>query len=195
MADRYNASLIYKGRQGKNKGFGLWVMEYEQSHSLAGEEIQSTLFKRFYPRSYAPSPMTVKGRVRTQHRYEQLAKFIRDHQLYLIDTPGLSNAGKYQLPLLKLSIPSENVYVEGFIGSFQAGARRFNVAPEYTFDFFTIKDNHSANANIRPSHPIRMWWSGQIIEEGEIIEDRTEEYDAMNIPGHDPDGLGRRGGR
>jgi hypothetical protein len=164
----YNASLKYTTYGGHQLGFGLWIMEYSQSHDLAGSASQSKFFKHFYPRSYSPGPVTVTGRVSTQFRYDQLAEFIRFHQEVMVQNSGLSNAGDNQLPLLKLSIPSENFYVEGWIEAFASGAKRFNPAPEYTFDFTVVKDQHSLNVDLRPASVIRSWWNASIFNIGEI---------------------------
>lgn len=189
----YNASLRYKGTNGKMRGFGVWVMEYEQGHTLAGEEAQSRWYKHFYPKSYSPGVMTIKGRVPTQHRYDQLATFIRDHQEALIRAPGASNiAGQSQLPLLKFSLPSENIYVDGWVNTFEAGAKRFNTAPEYTLDFVVIRDNHSATLDLRPAYTVRAWFTGATVEQGTIDNKVTADLGyEMHI---DDDGEGGRGG-
>lgn len=189
----YNVAIKYKGSNGKYRGFGLWVMEYEQSHTLAGDEAQSKWFKHFYPRSYSPGAMTIRGRVPTQHRYDQLAKFIREHQEFMIRTPGASNIkDRVQLPLMKLSFPSENIYVDGWINSFAAGAKRFNTAPEFSFDFMVVRDNHSSTMDLRPAYAIRSWFTGAVIEQGTIDNQATADLGyEMTV---DPDGEGRRGG-
>lgn len=165
----YNAAIKYVDTKGKLRGLGLWVMEYSQEHSLGGSSSQSRWFKHFYPRSYSPGAITVTGRVRTQQRYDQVSEFIRDHQQVMIQRAGYSNSGtKNQLPLMRLSIPFENLYVEGWVNSFAAGAKRFNPAPEFTLDFVVVKDNHSMNSEMRPASVLRSWWNGSIIDVGEI---------------------------
>jgi hypothetical protein len=165
----YNAAIKFTNASGKQLGLGLWVMEYSQSHDLAGDISQSKWYRHFYPRSYSPGAITVTGRVRTQQRYDQVTEFVRQHQELMIQRAGYSNAGtRYQLPLMSLSIPFENIYVEGWIASIQAGAKRFNPAPEYTFDFLVVKDSHSMNIDLRPASVIRSWWNGSIIDAGEI---------------------------
>jgi hypothetical protein len=185
----YNAAIKYNS-SGKLLGLGLWVMEYSQTHDLGGSSQQSKWYKHFYPRSYAPGTITVSGRVRTQQRYDQVVEFIRGHQETMIQKAGSSNAGtKNQLPLLKLSIPSENLYVEGWVASIAGGAKRFNPAPEYTFEFFVVKDAHSMNTDLRPASVMRSWWNGSIIDAGEIHNEVQIDQDDGTIynPYNDPD--------
>lgn len=179
----YTAYLRYRNLEGNLTHFNLWVMEYSQPHHLAGSDAQSKLYKHFYPRSYAPGNITVKGRVPDQEVYDNLAKYIRSHHELLMD-PRVSGASNLnsgtQLPLFSFGVPSEGIAVQGFIVNFEAGAKRWNVAPEFTFDFTVIKDLHSTNSDITPGFAKRRIWSGQWIEKGDTISTVSDPSDPSN---------------
>lgn len=173
----FNAAIRYR-----NSGFGLWVMGLNQTHALGGSSAQSKWFKHFYTKSYSPGVMNVTGRVRTQHRYDQLAEFIRAHHEVLLSGESFSNTSEgIQIPLMKLSIPSENLYMDGWIENFQGGAKKFNPAPEFSFDFFIIRDNHSANYEMIPASVIRSWWEGHSIYAGHEIQNQVQVDTAEGI--------------
>ena len=160
----YNAYLQYRLANGRST-YRMWVMDIQQTHNLAGMSAQSKMFQHFYPKSYSPGAIDVTGRVRTQEDYDSLADYIRKHQLLLVSGGGFSNTGpsEGQIPLIRMGIPSEALIVEGWIDSFQAGARRFNPAPEFKFSFYVVKDAHSANSDMIPAYAMRKWWSGEDI--------------------------------
>lgn len=163
-----NAYLRYSGGT-----FPLWVMGLEQIHELAGSTAQAKTYQHFYPRSYFPGAMMITGRVRNQKMYDDLAEFIRGHQLALVNNPvlesGLSGSltnrpGRETIPLLEFNFPEENLLLTGWITPFEAGAKRFNVAPEYTLTFVIASDRHSTNDSINASFAVRGWWSGAFLD-------------------------------
>lgn len=164
----YNSFLKYTNIQGKTLTYNMWVMEYSQTHALAGTSAQSKMFKHYYPKSYSPGNVSVIGRVRTQSDYNNLGTYIRNFHITLMNSSGRSNAGSKQLPLMMLFINGEGLNIQGIPASFQAGAKRFNVAPEFRFDFMVIKDAHSKNADMRPGYAMRQMWTGDFIDEGAI---------------------------
>lgn len=162
---RFNAALIYTPPGKNTLHYNMWVTEYSQPHTLAGTTAQAKLFKHFYPNSYAPGAISIKGRVPTQKDYNNLGTFIRNHHMLLMGLPGLSNAGSKQLPLMKLVVDGEGIVVEGFVESFDDGAQRFNVAPEFQLDIVVIKDLHSKNQDIIPAYAMRSAWIGRFVDE------------------------------
>lgn len=154
--------------------FNMYVMEYSQPHALSGAAQQSKLFKHFYPKSYTPGDITVIGRVVSQDDYNNLAVFIRGFHLNLMNAGGSSNASNgEQIPLMHLYIDGEGINIDGLILSFEAGAKRFNVAPQFTFDFTVIKDAHSKNSDMIPGYALRQMWTGNFVDEGSINNDST----------------------
>lgn len=176
MADHnFNSYLQYTDDQtGIKQTYRMWTMEYTQPHTLAGADSQSKMYKHFYPRSYSPGEIAVTGRVPLQKDYDNLGEFVRKHHLVLMRSSGLSNVGiGAQLPLMRLAIPNEGIYVEGILKSFQAGAKRFAVAPQFTFNFTVVKDSHSKNANMNAGYALRNFWTGTFIDQGATINDVT----------------------
>lgn len=165
----YNSYLSYVPLGKKKQRYNMWVMEYSQPHAVSGSSSQSKMYKHFYPRSYSPGNISVIGRVRDQHDYNNLAIFIRKFHQNLMAAPGASNLSNgRQIPLMTLFIADEGINVQGIVGSFEAGAKRFNVAPEYRFDFTVIKDAHSKNTDMRAAYAMRRMWTGTFIDEGPI---------------------------
>jgi hypothetical protein len=162
---RFNAYLDFTSPKGRQI-YRLWIDEYIQVHTLAGTSSQSKLFSHFYPRSYSPGAISFKGKVPSQTDYNNLATYIRNHHELLMRSPGMSNLGTTQLPLMSMKIPSEGVTVVGVIERFTAGAKRFAVAPPFEFDFTVINDAHSKNTNIHPGFSKRAMWTGDFIDEG-----------------------------
>lgn len=166
MKHRFNAYLQFQDITGNTNTFAMWVMQYTQAHQLAGQEYQSKLFKHFYPRSYSPGDMMVTGRVPYQNDYDNLAEFIRSHQITMMGQPGLSNIAdgnsSSTLSLMILGIPSEGIEVSGIVKQFQAGAKRFNVAPEFQFNFFIVQDRHSTLTEV-PLETLSRVWSGDYV--------------------------------
>lgn len=160
------ASLTYKAGS-TTRIYQFWLEEIEQRHSLSGTSAQSQFFQHFYAKSYAPDPLQVTGRVRDQKQYDALAEYVRDHQILLVSTRGSNNpdvsAQKFQLPLMTLRIASEGLVYGGWIDSFEGGAKRFNVAPQFTFSFTTIEDRHSTNSKLVPSHALQSVFSGAFL--------------------------------
>src|SRR5690606_37595030 len=97
----------------------------------------------------------VTGRCPNEHHYLEMSKFIRDHQRALLSAPRQDryarinpNAPGYQR-LLRLSIPTENILVRGFISSFKVSRKGvFAVAPEFQFEFTEIFNTQSVNIGI-----------------------------------------------
>lgn len=166
----YNSFLKYTPIGKKTAlRYNMYVMEYSQPHALSGSAQQSKLYKHWYPKSYSPGDITVVGRVRDQTDYDNLAVFIRGFHQSLMSAAGRSNAANgNQIPLMRLYIDGEGVNIDGVIKSFKAGAQRFNVAPQFTFDFTVIKDSHSKNSDMVPGYALRQMWTGSFVDEGPI---------------------------
>lgn len=166
----YNSFLSYTPYNKKTAlRFNMYVMEYSQPHVLSGTNQQSKLYQHFYPKSYSPGDISVIGRVVSQTDYDNLSVYIRNFHLSLMSAPGSSNAANgEQIPLMTLYIDGEGINVQGIVKTFAAGAKRFNVAPQFTFDFTVIKDAHSANSDMIPGYAVRQMWTGAFVDEGAI---------------------------
>lgn len=173
-----NAYLSYIGPQGR-KTFLLWVMEYEQTHELRGNQYQSRNFTHWYSRFYNPGKIAVRGRLPNVDQRYHLGDFIRAHQQLMVSQNGSANIPVYNgledqpLSLMFFGIPIENYFVQGFINTFNVEEKVFNPAPSYDFEFEPIKDRHSTNLQIVPSHALRNWWTGAIVGINDPSNDTT----------------------
>src|SRR5437868_7950439 len=107
-----NAFLEYVG--GKHP---LWVMELEQDFGMAGRVSQSKMFAHWYPLNFTQSALKITGRVQVQSDYNALAQYIRGHQRHIASQGGFNQTTG--LSLLTLQVPSEGIWVNGVIKSFQ----------------------------------------------------------------------------
>lgn len=163
MASSSNALLSWEDENGTHRHV-LWVMEYSQPQQLTGSKAQSRTKAHFYPRAHAPGNITVSGRCESQADYQRLALFIRRHQRSILNVPhnerfariNTTNPGYKRL--LRLSIPTENLYVRGWIDKFSISKKGvFEPVPEYRFDFFVVFDATAVDIGI--SHRIRSYYS------------------------------------
>ena len=156
-----NGSLSF-WRQNKLHAHSLWVTALAWPQQINGSRSQSMHQAHWYPRSYQPGNLSVTIRCRTQLDYQHLANFVRLHHRNMLETPGLRFSGKANSVglrhLLLIRIPSEAITIRGWIPSFTITKRGvFEVAPEYTFEFFCAIDPYSSDPII--SHQIRQWWN------------------------------------
>lgn len=148
----------------------MWVTDFSQPHQLNGNYAQSKNYQHFYPSNYAPGSITVNGRVPTQNDYNNLAAFIRGHHEELMKLPGQTSLEtSSELPLITLFVANEGLIAQGMIQQFQGGAKRFNQAPPFTFDFFVVEDSQDIATKLVPSSVIRNTWSGNFIDEGNAL--------------------------
>jgi hypothetical protein len=147
-----------------NRIFSFWLERLEQTHEINGQVIQAQTYQHFYARNYISGKLALTGRVKTQEDYDQLAEFVRSHQLLMVNTSGGADIGSKLLPLMKLGIASENLYYTGWIDNFPAGAKRFNPAPQFTTQFTVASDKHSTNDKIIPSYLKRATFTGAFLD-------------------------------
>lgn len=156
-----NGSLSFF-KDGTHYVHTLWITSIEQPHQITGTRKQSKHVAHWYPKSYAPGDLSVTIRNRTQRDYQRLANLVRLHHKMMTDTPGMRFSNKSgstgRRHLMFLQIPSEDIYVRGWISTFTLTKKGVHdVAPEYTFSFFTAFDLYSSDPII--SHQIREWWN------------------------------------
>lgn len=187
-----NAELSYVTPD-RVRVFRFWLYEFEQGHSLNGSTQQSKLYQHFYAKSYAPSPVSITGRVKDQSQYDLLAQYIRDHQVLLVNAVGRDNSGTgnfASIPLMRLHISGENLYCSGWIAAFEGGAKRFNVAPQVQMDFEVVNDLHSTNADIIPSFAIRSTFTGSFLKGAVSDSDFAQNQVKSNAVVPNPDQKG-----
>src|SRR6476646_5017673 len=135
---QYNASMVYKDAKKKRHRFEFYIMSYTQPFELAGSHSQAKRYQHFYAKSYAPGDMSFVGRSVHQTQYNNFAEYVREFHNRILNATPASNAKGDFIPLVQLEIPLEGINVHGLVKSFVAGAKRFNVAPQFSFDFMVI---------------------------------------------------------
>lgn len=143
--------------------FDLWIDSITQSNSLSGNSSQSRLTKHFYPHAHMPGDYVLEGTASSQKDYQNLAIYIRNHQVAMMNQPVDESftrvAGAGFRRLLTLSVPSEGLWIRGFVPRFTLTKRGvFEPAPKFTFNFFVVFDSHSTD--IRLSSEIRKYFTG-----------------------------------
>jgi hypothetical protein len=195
----HNATLIYRLKGGRVQQFNLWVMRLEQPHMLTGATYQSRTKRHFYPRSYAPGDITVGGRLPHEESLQNLSLYIRKHQRAVLNVPNAERFARVnpKAPgfqrLMRLSIPSENILVRGWIPDFSITKKGvFNVAPEFSFNFFVVFDNTARDIGI--SHRIKKYYDQNDYAKVAAATRQLEkdDFDPVDSDQYDPD---RRGGR
>lgn len=195
-----NASLTYyvPGRA-QPYVHTLWVMTLGQTFGVSGMRAQSRRTAHWYPGAMQIGTLSVTGRERDQAGAQYLANFIRRHHESMISLPGTrfssQSTTKGNKMLMKLQVPSEDMYVEGWIGNFTRNNRGVHeVAPEFKFEFTVINDRLTAG-DPTVSVQIRDAYSGaKTLKYEEIFTINNEPTVAPG--GGDMDtGRERRGGR
>lgn len=140
----------------------LWITKIAQTNELSGPTYNSKNTRHFYPRSYGPGDYQITGVAQSQEDYQLISRFIRKHQEQMVSGVkqiyvDQATIGSYKY-LMNLIIPSENIFVQGWINSFTINKKGvFDPAPEYTFPFTIGWDSHSTN--IDSSFSIEKWYS------------------------------------
>jgi len=158
-----NAHFSYTA-DGANHSIDLYIEEMSQSFDLSGTTAQTRLHRQFFPRGYSPGNLSMTARATSQDEYQTFARFVRDHQVTMVNTPGHmaftsldTNSPGYQR-LLRLYIDAEGILYRGWIPSFTM--RKEGVmapAPSFTVDFFVVFDSHATN--IFASRQVqKLWW-------------------------------------
>lgn len=144
-----NAFLSYTDDTGTHV-FPINVMSYEQPLALSGSTAQSRLSRQFYPKTFSPSDITVKGRCDSQKDYQRLALFVRKHHLALVSTPNdvmftrldVNSTGYRRL--MRLFIRGEDFDVRGWVAKNTISKRGvFEPAPEFNLAFTPVFDSRS----------------------------------------------------
>lgn len=126
----------------------LWVYEVESGFEMAGTRAQSAQKRDFYPHNFVQPALKVRGQTANNYEFNRLSEFVRfaqrrgvfygEHGLdrptidFVLFGNGVKTArghkGEHQA--LKL---------EGIIPTIPRGARRFEFAHDYEFDFIVTK--------------------------------------------------------
>jgi hypothetical protein len=122
--------------------FYLWVEDISIDFTMGGSYGQSRYRRQFFPKAFNQPVMKVKGRAPNQYQYNLLASFMREAH-----TESLTSSSDGTIKFVLKGAGRENVknqsnikgghkplIFEGYLKSIDAGAQKFNYAPEYSFD-------------------------------------------------------------
>lgn len=136
-----NARLYSQGGQ----YLSLWVYEVEASFEMAGTRAQGKGHRDFYPHNFVQPALTIRGQTANNYQYNLLSMFVRRTQLrgvfpasgdeavtFVLDKGGRDTARGTKGAHQKLVI-------SGFIPAIAFGAKRFQFAHEYEFQFVVTK--------------------------------------------------------
>ena len=176
-----NAVLRYT--DGKQQVKYLWVMEVEQEIGMEGLSYQSRWTKRFYPRSFKQGPLVIKGRCASMADQTRLAFYIRKHQLALVKHAGERFFSDSPF-LMKFSLPSEDIFVLGFVPTFEIHKQgHFAPAPEYEIRFEVLFDRRHSNKD--PMYSFAITDLAEAIQRGLTpeFEEQPDSVEPDFLPG------------
>jgi hypothetical protein len=155
----------------------MWVTDFEMSFSVNGTVGQSRYRRQFFPKSFNQPTINVKGVMPNQKEYNRLASFIREchfealtgnQDLYNLKdqqsgraargssqsiqtvTLLIKNAGPAgeSKPLRNVKGRHRAMQLDGYIKNIAAGARKFEFAPEFTFEFIPASSKMTGSVGI-----------------------------------------------
>lgn len=179
----HNGQLDYSA-DGSNHSLSFYIEQTSQPFALSGTSAQTRLHKQFFPKGYSPGNMTVTARATSQDEYQTFAKFVRDHHVTMVNTPGSMAFTRVDTTtpgynrLMRLYVVGEDILYRGWIPSFTITKKGvMEPAPQFTFDFFTVFDSHASNIYVSRQVQ-KLWWqqtgSPQIQVSGTTVEKPTD---------------------
>jgi hypothetical protein len=133
----------------------LWAEDIQMDFAMAGSTGQSRFRNQFYPKSFNQPKLQVSGRMPNQYEYNRLANFVRENHMQVlsgVEVKAPIGQQTVQAPVIKLFIRGNSLKTyknvkgghkahsfEGYISNIQAGAIKFNFAPEFKFEFIPLK--------------------------------------------------------
>jgi hypothetical protein len=120
----------------------LWVHDINIDFTRGGSYGQSRYRRQFFPKAFNQPTMTVSGRAPNQYQYNLMAAFMRESH-----TEALSGSSKQTIRIVLKGAGRDNpknqsnikgghkpLIFEGYLKTIDAGAQKFNYAPEYSFE-------------------------------------------------------------
>lgn len=183
-ADRWNAVMI----DPLGGTIKMWITDMASSFQMAGQTAQSRYYRQFFPHNFVQTAFTITGQTPNSYQYNRLAAFVRNSQRanlvaeQIIHDQGAagvplqgvnhtkSGVGIPTVTLLTKRVPNDskrNVKgghigwnLQGYIKSMPAGAKRFDPAPQYKFDFIVAAASNNAtiyNDTLVQGNQLKSW--------------------------------------
>ena len=160
----WNGVLITTDQQ----EFKLWIEDLVLNFSMSGSFGQSRYRKQFYPKAFNQPTMIVQGKMPNQYEYNKLAAFIRESHFDALNQSNRKTAAggsvpKFDKKTVTLRIkdagdknpPKRNLKgghlalaFEGYIKNIEAGARKFQFAPDFQFEFVVAGSKDTGSVGI-----------------------------------------------
>lgn len=159
----------------RNEKIDFWIEEIETGFGMSGTTAQSRTLRQFMPHSIVQPSIRVTGRAPNSFQYNRLASFVRASHWNALHTGLLAREGFVRheningktvtVPTVRLIVRNgsskgfpyngrhvKGIHVpwalEGYIKSMKAGAKRFDQAPQFSFEFFIAESLTSQNLGI-----------------------------------------------
>lgn len=157
-----NGHLSYINN-GTTNSMDIYIEKVAQPFGVSGISIQTRLSNQWYPRGNAIGNMTITARATNQDEYQSFSRFVREHQLTMINTSGIAftNATTTSTGyrrLLGLTIDNELISLRGWIPQFtmiKQGILSF--APQFQFQFYVVFDDHSVSISTSAALAKTYW--------------------------------------
>lgn len=126
----------------------LWVYEVEASFEMAGTKVQSAQLRDFYPHNFVQPALTVRGQTANNYEFNRLSEFLRSAQRrgvsfseHGLDRPTVDFVlfGRGHNTARGHKGVHQRLRLEGIVPAFGRGAKRFEFAHDYEFDFIITK--------------------------------------------------------
>lgn len=173
-----------------NEKLDFWIEEIEANFGMTGQKAQSRNVREFMPHNVNQPSITVTGRTTNSFQYQRIASFVRVSHYNSLNMGNLGEEvrtvvvgeGEEQT---RIKAQTVRLYVraqpqgfpepwsgrhskgahsawmlEGYIKNFKAGAERFEVAPQFTFEFMVAS---SATTETAGGKSIGIWEDIQVI--------------------------------
>lgn len=146
----------------------LWIEDLRLNFSMSGTMGQSRYRKQFYPKAFNQPSMMVRGKMPNQYEYNKLAAFIRESHFDALNqtnrktvsdgtkatfdkktvTLRIKNAGEGPRPKRNLKGGHIVLAFEGYIKNIEAGAEKFQFAPDFQFEFVVAGSKDTGSIGI-----------------------------------------------
>lgn len=149
-----------------------WIEDIEANFAMAGSTAQSRHVRQFFPHNMVQPSIIVRGIAPNSYQYNRLANFVRQAQWDAVSGQELARAGidlrgepDNPITTLNLTIRAgiTGLYpptgrtvkgrhkawkLEGYVKSMSAGAKRFEQAPRFQFEFLIAASKLADGSNV-----------------------------------------------
>lgn len=170
-----------------NEKIDFWIEDITATFGMTGSKAQSRSVREFMPHNVNQPAITVKGRAANSFQYNRMASFVRTSHWNSLNLDQLGDATRQillgekgetrvnantirfilrarpegmKVPWKGRNVKGSHVpwVLEGYVKGFKAGAERFEVAPQFEFEYFV-----SASQGAEGGKEIGIWNDIQVL--------------------------------